>query len=107
MLDVINHIHDASVHLPFTRLTRLKRLSEGSRELVTNSQGPFLCNFKGLDLGDGGSDAIYMKVNLGKEILDILRGILKDEMMGQITDLRFQPHITLFSQSNLTPERRA
>ena len=48
-----------------------------------------------------------MKVNLGKEILEIIRGIMEDEKMEQMTDLRFQPHVTLFSQSNLSPERRA
>ena len=59
----------------------------GDRFSDITGKGPFLCNFRGLDLGDGGSDAIYMKVNLGKEILDILCGILEDEMMEQMTDL--------------------
>ena len=48
-----------------------------------------------------------MKVNLGKEILEVLCGIIEDEMMEEMTDLLFQPHITLFAQSNLSPERRA
>ena len=66
-----------------------------------------MCNFKGLDLGDGDSSAIFIRVDLGKEILNILQGILEDDMVEYMTDLRFQPHVTLFTQSDLTPERRA
>ena len=66
-----------------------------------------MCNFKGTDLGDGDSSAIFIKVDLGKEILNILWGILEDEMVEYMTDLWFQPHVTLFTQSDLTPARRA
>ena len=46
-------------------------------------------------------------LDLGKEMLNILQGILEDEMGEYITDLRFQLHDTLFTQRDLTPERRA
>ena len=63
----------------------------GDRFTDTTGTGSFLVNCKGLELGDGGSDTIFMKVHLGREILEVLRGIIEDELMGQITDLRFCP----------------
>ena len=56
-------------------------------------------------MGDGDSRAIFIKVLLGSEILSILRGILEDELMEFVTDLRFYPHVTLFTKSDLTPEK--
>ena len=56
-------------------------------------------------MGDGDSRAVFIKVALGSEILSILRGILEDELMEFVTDLRFYPHVTLFTKSDLTPEK--
>ena len=42
---------------------------------------------------------------IGNEILSILRGILEDKLMEFATDLRFYPHVTLYTKSDLTPEK--
>ena len=44
----------------------------GDRFTDTMGTGSFLVNFKGLELGDGVSDTILMKVHLGREILEVL-----------------------------------
>ena len=58
---------------------KFKRVGDWFSDIT--GKGPFLCNFKGLELDDGGTDTIYMKVNLGKEILEIIRGIMEDKKM--------------------------
>ena len=47
-----------------------------------------------------------MKVELGVEILNILRGILEDELHGHLTDPRFLPHATIYGRCNLSPDQR-
>ena len=47
-----------------------------------------------------------MKVNLGREILEILRGLLEGKLGDKITDMRFSPHVTIFDECSLTPETR-
>ena len=44
----------------------------GDRFTDITGTGSFLVNFKGLELGDGGSDNIFIKVHLGREILEVL-----------------------------------
>ena len=77
---------------------RFKRVGEKFTDLT--SPGSFLMNLKGLEMGDG-SQVHFMKVQLGKEILEILRGLLEDELGDKITDMRFSPHVTIFDECSL------
>ena len=76
---------------------KFKRVGEKFTDLT--SPGSFLLNLKGLEMGDG-RQVLLLKVQLGREILEILRGLLEDEM----TDMRFSPHVTIFNECSLTPE---
>ena len=79
---------------------KFKRVGEKFTDLT--SPGSFLLNLKGLEMGDG-SQVLFVKVQLGREILEILRGLLEDEMGDKITDVRFSPHVTIFDECSLTP----
>ena len=39
-------------------------------------------------------------------MLEILRGLLEDELGDKITDMRFTPHVTIFDECSLMPETR-
>ena len=80
---------------------KFKRVCEKFTDLT--SPGSFLVNIKGLEMGDG-SQVLFAKVNLGREMLEILRGLLEDELGDKITDMRFTPHVTIFDECFLTPE---
>ena len=82
---------------------KFKKVGEKFTDLT--SPGSFLVNMKGLEMGDG-SQVLFAKVNLGREMLEILRGLLEDELGDKITDMRFTPHVTLFDECSLTPETR-
>ena len=82
---------------------RFNRVGEKFTDLT--SPGSFLVNMKGLEMGDG-SQVLFAKVNLGREMLEILRGLLEDELGDKITDMRFTPHVTLFDECSLMPETR-
>ena len=77
----------------------------GEKFTDLTSPGSFLVNMKGLEMGDG-SQVLFAKVYLGREMLEILRGLLEDELGDKITDMRFTPHVTLFDECSLTPETR-
>ena len=61
---------------------------------------------RGLKVGDGEHPPVFIKVELGLEILSILRGLLLDELHVFNTDSRFTPHVTLFGECSLEPVRR-
>ena len=39
-------------------------------------------------------------------MLEILRGLLEDELGDKITDMRFSPHMTIFDECSLMMETR-
>ena len=47
-----------------------------------------------------------MKIELGVEILSILRGVLEDELHDLLTDPRFLFHSTIYGRCNLSPDQR-
>ena len=49
---------------------------------------------------------MFVKVELGLEILNILRGVLIDELHWHNTDARFTPHVTIFGGCTLNPVKR-
>ena len=46
----------------------------GDRFTDITGEGPFIIGFRGLEQGDGEELPVFMKVELGVEILNILRG---------------------------------
>ena len=74
-------------------------------EMKFKNLGQKLVNMKGLEMGDG-SQVLFAKVHLGREMLEILRGLLEDELGDKITDMRFTHHVTLFDECSLDPETR-
>ena len=49
---------------------------------------------------------MFIKVELGLEILNILRGVLEDELHWHNTDARFTPHVTIFGGCTLNSDKR-
>ena len=80
---------------------KFKRIGEKFTDMT--SPGSFLLNMHRLEMGDG-SGVLLVKVQLGKEILEILRGLIEDELGDKLTDLRFSPHITIYGDCSITPE---
>ena len=78
----------------------------GDRYSDVTGEGPFIIGFRGLEQGDGEGHPIFMKVELGVEILNILRGILEDELHGHLTDPRFLPHSEIYGRCNLSSDQR-
>ena len=56
-------------------------------------------------MGDG-SETLFVKVHLGREIMEVLRSIREDELTQKLTDLRFSPHVTLYGGCALSPDKR-
>ena len=56
-------------------------------------------------MGDG-SETLFIKVQLGREIMEVLRNIIEDELMDKLTDMRFLPHVTLYGKCALSPDKR-
>ena len=65
---------------------KFRRIGEKFTDVT--GAGPFFINFRGLVMGDG-SETLFMKVHLGREIMEVLRSIIEDELMEKLTDLRF------------------
>ena len=72
---------------------------------ATGERG-FKLGLKGFEVGDGEQPPVFVRVELGLEILTILRGVLIDELHTHNTDPRFTPHITLFGGCSLDPVKR-
>ena len=65
-----------------------------------------MVGLKGLEVGDGEHPPVFIRIELGLEILSILRGLLLDELHAFNTDSRFTPHVTLFGECSLEPVKR-
>ena len=65
-----------------------------------------MVGLNGLEVGDGELSPVFIRIELGLEILSILRGLLLDELHVFNTDSRFTPHVTLFGECSLEPVRR-
>ena len=81
--------------------TEVKFRQIGERFTDVTRAGPFLLNLRGLEMGDG-SETLFVKIQLGKEILEVLRNIIEDELMDKITDLRSSSHTTLYGGCTLS-----
>merc|ERR1712236_185172 len=78
----------------------------GNRFTEITGECAFLIGFKGLEVGNGEQPPVFTKVELGVLILNILRGVLEDELHCHLTDARFMPHSTIFGGCTLDSNRR-
>ena len=78
----------------------------GEKFSEITGKGGFLLGLKGLEVGDGELPPVFIRIELGLEILSILRGLLLDELHAFNTDSRFTPHVTLFGECSLEPVKR-
>ena len=87
------HVTLACIHVTEGEVeeTEAKFCQIGEKFTEVTRAGPFLINLRGLEMGDG-SETLFVKVQLGKEIMEVLRNIIEDELMDKITDLRFSLH---------------
>ena len=61
-------------------------------------------SFKGITFGDKGT--IFTKMELGKDVMMMLREMLESRVGKFLTDLRFEPHLTVFRSSTISDELR-
>jgi 2'-5' RNA ligase len=59
-------------------------------------------SFKGITFGDQGS--IWIKMELGKEVILVLREMIEAGLGEHLTDLRFESHLTIFRSSEISEE---
>ena len=59
-------------------------------------------SFKGITFGDNGT--IFIKMELGKDVMMMLREMLESKIGKFLTDLRFEPHLTVFRSSIISDE---
>ena len=78
----------------------------GEKFTEITGKGGYMLGLKGLEVGDGEQPPVFVRVELGLEILSILRGILLDELHAFNTDSRFTSHVTLFEECSLDPVKR-
>ena len=69
-------------------------------------EGEYMLGLKGFEVGDGEQPPVFVRVELGLDILSILRGILIDELHTYNTNPRFTPHVTLLGECSLDPVKR-
>ena len=67
------------------------------------STGGFLLTFGGLGFFED-TNSIYIKVDIGKELLGDLRSCMDEELKGMVSDQRFTSHMTIFRNSMMTNE---
>ena len=78
----------------------------GDKFTEATGEGAFMLGLKGFEVGDGEQPPVFVKVELGLEILNILRGVLIDELHCHNTHDRFTTHVTIFGGCTLNPVKR-
>ena len=61
-------------------------------------------SFKGLEFGDRGS--VWIRMNLGTEVIMVLRELIEANLGQWLTDLRFSSRITIFRSSEISDEKK-
>ena len=59
-------------------------------------------SFRGIEFGDRGS--IWVKMELGKEAMEMFREMLVEEVGEYVTDMRFETHLTIFRSSEFSED---
>jgi 2'-5' RNA ligase len=69
---------------------------------IMGSPNNLVLSFKGLAFGDHGT--IWVRMELGKEAIMILREMIESGLGENLTDLRFEPHLTVFKSSQISED---
>jgi hypothetical protein len=69
---------------------------------LLGSPSNLVLTFKGIPFGDQGS--IWIKMELGKEVILVLREMIEAGLGEHLTDLRFESHLTIFRSSEISEE---
>ena len=81
--------------------TSFIRVGEKFNEIT--GKGGYMLSLKGFEVGDGEQPPVFVRVELGLDILSILRGLLIYELHAFNKDSRFTHHVTLFGECSLDP----
>ena len=68
---------------------------------IMGSPSNLVLSFKGLAFRDS---TIWIKMELGKESIMILREMIESGLGENLTDLRFEPHLTVFKSSQISED---
>ena len=82
-------------------MERTRKIWEEFVDLM-GSPNNLVLSFKGLAFGDYGT--IWIKMELGKEAIMILREMIESGLGENLTDLRFEPHLTVFKSSQISED---
>jgi 2'-5' RNA ligase len=82
-------------------MEKTRRIWEEFVDLM-GSPNNLVLSFKGLAFGDYGT--IWIKMELGKEAIMILREMIESGLGENLTDLRFEPHLTVFKSSQISED---
>ena len=82
-------------------IEKTKRIWEEYVDLL-GSPSNLVLSFKGITFGDQGS--IWIKMELGKEVILVLREMIEAGLGEHLTDLRFESHLTVFRSSEISEE---
>jgi 2'-5' RNA ligase len=93
-------LHAAEEEIPGL-IEKTKRIWEEFVDIL-GSPSNLILSFKGLGFGSFGT--IWVKMELGKEAILVLREMIEDQLEGNLTDLHFQPHLTVFKSSKISEE---
>ena len=99
------HITLAVLHVAEEELPGLiEKIRKVWEEYMDNLGNPskILVSFKGISFKDQGS--IWTKMELGKEVIMVLRQMIEAVIGEFLTDLRFECHMTLFRSSEMSEE---
>ena len=84
-------------------MEKTKRAVESFRDLMESDSG-FLITLGEIQYLDHG--ALALGVVLGKELCMMLRHLVETELMPWIADIRFCPHVTIFTNNSMSEEGR-
>ena len=93
-------LHVAEEEVPGL-IEKTRRIWEEYVDLL-GSPSNLVLSFKGLAFGDQGS--IWIKMELGKEAILVLREMIEAGLGEHLTDLRFESHLTVFKSSLISED---
>jgi 2'-5' RNA ligase len=93
-------LHVAEEEVPGL-MEKTRRIWEEYVDLL-GSPSNMVLSFKGIGFGDHGS--IWIKMELGKEAILVLREMIEAGLGEHLTDLRFESHLTVFTSSLISED---
>ena len=102
----IGVLHAAEEEIP-DLIEKTKRVWDEFVDIL-GSPSNLILSFKGLGFGSGSESGnfgtIWVKLGLGEKAILVLREMIEDQLGGNLTDLNFQAHLTIFKSSKLSEE---